>query len=272
MKHLLKFICFIIIVVLMIVSLMACSTPPAVSPYLIQTKVAQALAETQAVSTSNSMPSDTQVVDTPTPIPSDTPSETVTPIPTAKPSSTRTPKPTNAPTATATPSRGTLNSPFKYNEEVSLFSAYLSDVSLIGELDERQSKWTLQVLEVIRGDEANAIIYDANSFNDAPPAGTSWMLVKVKVTLLDGEALTLSAYDIAFISNGILYAGSNWGACCTQDIGYEELDANIALPGTSVEGWVIRPVFLDDTKPLLALNLDDYSPNMGKGLFFELSE
>jgi len=134
------------------------------------------------------------------------------------------------------------------------------------------SDWSLQVLEVIRGEEANTIVHRANQFNDEPPAGTSWMLVKVKVTLVDGQVLTFDYSDAAILSGGQLFVGLDFSVCCTEERGYPEIDAKIAAPGFSAEGWIIRPVMLDDPHPLLVLNVDLFNPSLEDGLFFALSE
>jgi hypothetical protein len=107
-------------------------------------------------------------------------------------------------------------------------------------------------------------------FNDKPPAGASWMLVNVKVTLSYGAALQLSGTDLAVISGGQIFDGFSYSTCCTKDVGYPELDASFASAGTSVEGWVIRPVVLTDEKPLLVLGLNQFEPNLDDGIFLGL--
>jgi hypothetical protein len=179
---------------------------------------------------------------------------------TQTPSGTNTPQPTRTPRSSPTPKVGTLDMPYPYEREVPL--AY----TLLG----NKSYFTVQVLNVIRGDEANAIVKKANQFNDDPPAGTSWMLVKVNVMLTDGSPLKLTSYDIGVISGGQIFAGLDFSVCCTEEMGYGELDANIALPGTSVFGWVIRPVVLTDEKPLLAFGLKSYNQDLDKAIFVAL--
>jgi hypothetical protein len=253
-----KSLCCILLVCL---SLTACVGSPTVSADQLQTEVAVALAQTQAAHSPTPEATATEAV-TSTPAPTETPTATNTPAATSTREPTNTPRPTSTRRPTATPSLGTLNSPFPYGLDVPLRRSSRGQTS----------EWSLQVLEVIRGDEANAIARRANTFNDAPPAGASWMFVKVKVTLVSGAAFTLDHYELAVISGGQIFGGFDFSVCCTDDIGYAELDASIALPGTSVEGWVIRPVILDDAKPLLALNIDDSSPNLDDGLFFSLVE
>jgi hypothetical protein len=157
-------------------------------------------------------------------------------------------------------SLGSMESPFPFG----------SPASLTYTLDSQVSEYSLSVLDVIRGDQANAIVYNANMFNQEPPVGTSWMLVRINITLNKGSAFSLNSADMAIVSEGQFFAGVQFGVCCTQNIGYPELNANIAVPGTSVEGWIVRPVILNDNKPLLALNINPYKPDLTKGLFFAL--
>jgi len=194
------------------------------------------------------------IINTATPKSTNTPAKTNTPKPTQTPAFTRTPRPT------ATQVFGSIKSPFPLGQPI----------SLINTNNGQESNWTLTILDVIRGEEANLIVYGSNQFNDNPPAGTSWMLIKVRVTLDSGAAFTTTASDLAVISGGQFFAGLNW-VCCTEGFGYPVLEANIASPGTSVEGWVIRPVLLNDQRPLLALNINSYNPNLDEGLYFSLT-
>ena len=173
---------------------------------------------------------------------------------------TKTPSPTRTPRPTATPEYGTLDNPYPYGMEAPLFY----------KVSGQTSYFTFQLLNVIRGKDANDIVKNANQFNDDPPEGSSWMLVQVKVTLTDGDAYRLTNYGVDVISGGQIFSGLSNTVCCTDEVGFTELDANIALPGTSVEGWVIRPVLLTDEKPLLALGLNSYRPDLKDGVFFAL--
>jgi hypothetical protein len=232
----------------------ACSGSPTVVVGQLETEVARALAQTQAAYS-------------PTPAATDTDAPTATPAPTDTPAATDTPEPTNTPRPTATrrptatPDIGTLDNPFPYGIEVPL--------TWTG--GGQSSEWSLQVLEVIRGDDANRLARQANTFNDDPPAGASWMFVKVKVTLTGGDAMQFDYTDLVVISGGQMFDAFDFSVCCTDDMGYRKLEANIAVPGTSVEGWIIRPVMLDDAEPRLALNIDMFNPDLDEGLFFDLS-
>ncbi|GEM_PF-4374336 len=53
--------------------------------------------------------------------------------------------------------------------------------------DEGNLDVKLEVLDVIRGREANEDVARASPFNEGPPAGYEYLLVRIKVTLLDGR-------------------------------------------------------------------------------------
>jgi hypothetical protein len=233
----------LLVIVALSFGLAACAAPATVSPQQVQTEVALALAQTQAAFS-------------PTPPP---PSATPTPAATATPRATATPGPTRTPRPTATPNVGSLKLPYPLGEEI----------TLTYEAGGQRSEFSFQVLEVIRGDEANLIVKRANMFNDDPPGGASWMLARVRVTLLSGAAYQLRAPDVGVISGGQIFAGFA-SVCCTEDRGYPLLDANIAAPGVGVEGWVIRPVLLTDDRPVLALGLSSFQPDLNDGLYFAL--
>ena len=225
----------------------ACGGPATVPPGKVQTEIARALAATVTAFTPTAAP----------------PTTTTTPAPTQTPRATVTPRPTNTPRPTATPDQGSQASPFPYGQERTLQSTLA---------DGRTSEVSFVVMEVIRGPEADAIVRRANLFNDEPPAGASWMLIKLRVTLQSGAAFSIDASDVAVVSGGQLFSGLQLAVCCTGDVGYPELDASIAAPQTSVDGWVIRPALLADPRPLLVLGLNAFEPDLDEGLFFALTQ
>lgn len=225
------------ILLLSVILLTACTQQVAtISPDQLQTEVARALIDTQSAYT-------------PTPSNTNTPAVTFTP------------RPTNTPRPTATPKYGSLENPFPFGNEI----------SLVQNTNKNKSNYSLQVIEVIRGDEANYILRLANMFNDDPPEGTSWMLIKLRITLDSGDAFTIRDSDFVVLSGGQIF-DTIFGVCCTDTVGYPGLDATLALPGSSTEGWVIQSVFIADNNPLLALNINSYDPNLNDGLFFALSQ
>lgn len=132
--------------------------------------------------------------------------------------------------------------------------------------------WSLQVLEVIRGDAANAIVAQAGPYyNDKPEAGTSWMLIKLRVTLDAGGVFTFSSHDVDVLASGQLFSGHRYDVCCIEELGYPWLDASLADPGTSVEGWAVLPVATDESAPLLVLNVDEHRTDLEDGVYLALT-
>jgi hypothetical protein len=56
----------------------------------------------------------------------------------------------------------------------------------------------------------------------------------------------------------------------TDEIGYPKLEANLIVPGTSTDGWIIRTVFIDDPKPLLVTKVG-MDNDVADAIFFALS-
>lgn len=181
---------------------------------------------------------------------------TITPIPTLTP--TNTPSATNTPRPTPTPNYGSITNPFPFGMEVAL--------------SQGTANFTLTVTEVIRGQQALQIIKSANMFNDDPPEGMEFALVRIKLKYIDGSGvITYDQYEFVSISQGQIF--DSWEAynpCCLDDAGYTELNANLALPGAETEGWLAIAVFISDQNPMLAINIDTYSPDLDEGLFFSI--
>lgn len=127
-------------------------------------------------------PTDTPIptdIPTPTNTPTPRPTDTPTPIPTNTPVPTNTPTPTLPPTPTLSPIGLSRSNPHP--------SAEVLDAP----------NWDLQVLEVVRGDEAWPAIQGANMFNEAPIEGMEYVLIKIhaKSTYSDEETHIISGSD-----------------------------------------------------------------------------
>jgi hypothetical protein len=155
-----------------------------------------------------------------------------------------TPKPTNTPRPTPTLESGTMTRPYLVQEKARLTHTYLGNVSKID----------FQVVQVIRGQEANLAVKQANMFNDDPPQDMEYALIRVKVILIEGT-LKMNDFEIYVASNGQLFDGFTFSACCIDEAGYQKFDANLILPNTSTEGWIVRPVFINDPNPLIVLGV-----------------
>ncbi len=108
------------------------------------------------------------------------------------------------------------------------------------------------VLEVIRGDDAWDMIYDANLFNDKPQADQEYILVKIFV-----EFLSTSKEDVQFQVNDY----NTYEAVSSEGVDYPiqsivlpdpELDIDMYV-GASYTGWTGYLINKNDAKPLLSM-------------------
>lgn len=109
---------------------------------------------------------------------------------------------------------------------------------------------TLNIQEVIRGEQAWQMIHEANMFNDEPAAGYEYMLAKAKVTITRNAkadtAVDLWNGDFTLVStSGTAYDNQS---VVTPD---PKIDASI-YAGSSNEGWVVFMVKKNDESPLIA--------------------
>ena len=155
------------------------------------------------------------------------------------------------PTATPLPptSAGSLADPYTYGE-----TAYLA---IDEELD-----FTMVVTNVVRGSDALQVIKTANQFNDDPPEGFEFVVVRlfVEYTGEDFGLLEMNESALSIVTNGrILGYGDmlNYSPCCLEPAFELTL-----LPGGRGEGLIALPVALDDPDPLLLL---------GESLYFSLT-
>ena len=153
------------------------------------------------------------------------------------------PKPTNTLRPSPTPQLGTMTQPYKIQEVANITWTYLFNTSDI----------EFRVVQIIRGQEAFQAVKQANMFNDDPPPNMEYALIRVMVTLKKGT-LKMSDVNIYVASNGQLFDWSS-SPCCIEEAGYPKFEANLILPDTTTEGWIARPVFIDDPNPLVALGV-----------------
>ena len=170
---------------------------------------------------------------------------------------TSTPKPTNTPRASPTLEAGTMAHPYKIQETANLTYTLFDNVSEFG----------FMVVQVIRGKDANMAVKQANQFNDDPPQDMEFALLRVKVTLTSGT-LKMTDYDIQVASNGQLFDAATPLVCCIDDAGYPKFEANLISPNTSTEGWIVRPVFINDPNPLVVLGVK-LSNDISNAVFFD---
>jgi hypothetical protein len=94
--------------------------------------------------------------------------------------------------------------------------------------------WQLEVLEVVRGEEAWNRILDANQFNDPPPQGAEYVLTKVRVRYIGTADETVNISGSAFQSTGSANVMYDTPSVVDPE---PALDAYL-YPGGEYEGWV----------------------------------
>jgi hypothetical protein len=169
-----------------------------------------------------------------------------------------TPRPTYTPRPTQTPAYGNFSNPFPLGMNVSLSRTVLF----------REATFDFQVVNTTRGQAVTDMVYVANMFNlrDLTPE-QEFVLIEINVTLKSG-VLELSRFGFDVVSNGQIF-GAMTSPCCTNEMGYPDFDANLALPGTTYHGWIIRPVFKNDSYPMIVMGLSD-TKNPADALVFDL--
>lgn len=170
---------------------------------------------------------------------------TTTPLPTPKttytPSPTMTPRATNTPRPSPTPSLGTRGNPYPAGRD-----AYLT----MGD----QYQFAFTVLEIVRGDAALQRIKAANQFNDPPPSGFEFVLIRINVRNLsdpDSDVLELGKSDMAIVTQGRIIRWRDtigYTPCCLEP----DFDFSL-LSGGFGEGWLALPIDIQDQNPLLLL-------------------
>lgn len=152
------------------------------------------------------------------------------------------PTETPAPTATATPPPVGVSRGDPYPVGTGLVSV---------------PNWDVEVLEVVRGDEAWSRIQQANQFNDPPPEGMEYVLVQVRAvsTYADGEIHSIGQVDFKL-------TGSERNCYRGASVVPPEpaLRADLA-PGGETTGWIAFLARQVDTDLILMVdelaNFDD---------------
>jgi len=107
----------------------------------------------------------------------------------------------------------------------------------------------MTIKDIIRGDQAWSMIKSANQFNDEPPSGYEYMLVKINIKvpyIADGKSFN-------FYSSTAVKSVSSSG----KELDYASVvnpspEANATLyMGASNEGWAVFLVGIDDSTPKL---------------------
>ena len=212
-----------------VILILLCSCSKDISDDVIQTAIAKT---SEAVTPTN------------TTVPTNTMAPTNTSEPTSTPSPTRTPLPTN----TAQNQPGSRSNPFSLGEP----GTFTLDGDKI---------ITIAVVEVLFGDDAYNKVIDANMFNDEPPEGLEYIIVKLSINYLQGSSpddlleISYSVWggdiEIGCVSNNKIVTENSWVS------GLEpELDFKL-FPESQAEGYHAIFCEIGDQNPLLYLEIDD---------------
>lgn len=153
---------------------------------------------------------------------------------------TNVPEPTDPPQPTAVPTVGTSR------------SNPLTTADLI-----EAPNWDVEVLEVVRGEEAWSMLQAANQFNEPPADGMQYILVRLKVTSTyqDTESHSIGSSDFGLTGDRLILYDS-----ASVVVPEPELNAEL-FTGGEAEGWIAFAAGQDETQLTLVvdelLNFDD---------------
>jgi hypothetical protein len=112
------------------------------------------------------------------------------------------------------------------------------------------------VTEVIRGTDADYIVYQENEFNDKAAPGDEYMFIKAKVAYTKGsDARYIGSSNFKLFCEGVERVES-WAVIPNS---YQKFPSGDVMPGGTKEGWLVytvpqgkevivsyEPGFLDD--------------------------
>ncbi len=146
---------------------------------------------------------------------------------------TNAPEPTDPPQPTAVPTIGTSR------------SNPLTAADLI-----EAPNWNVEVLEVVRGEEAWSMLQTANQFNEPPADGMQYILARIKVTSTyqDTESHTIGSSDFGLTGDRLILYDS-----ASVVVPEPELNAEL-FAGGEAEGWVAFAAGQDETQLMLVVD------------------
>ncbi len=97
------------------------------------------------------------------------------------------------------------------------------------------SKVKFEVLKVVRGEDANDAVKNTNMFNKKAPEGYEYILVDVRITLLDGKRFSVNPLlDFKMETNGRLVTPK----LIVYPENMPQLESSELLPSGSTSGWL----------------------------------
>lgn len=129
----------------------------------------------------------------------------------------------------------------------------LEQYNLIGATEKENFEVGITVVETVRGSEAWDKIKEANQFNEASDDGYEYMLVKVKVRVIDSdhEDVQFSVNNQTFTLVSASGADYKNKALVIDD----PIDTSL-YAGAESEGWTVFQVKKNDPAPLIAIARD----------------
>ncbi len=185
----------------------------------------EATAVVEVVPGTDSVEPDGLEADLPTDVP-----PTEAPAPTEPPVPTEPPPPTALPEPTAVPE-------VQVDGPVSGPGLGRDNPYPVGELIQAPN-WDLQILEVLRGEEAWQMVYEANEYNEPPAEGMEYVLLKIfaRSTYANDEEHEITYSDFKLTGDRYMRYFSAYVVDPEP-----ALDA-LLFPGGETEGWITFPV------------------------------
>lgn len=116
-------------------------------------------------------------------------------------------------------------------------------------VQDNNTYFRITVLEVIRGDQAWQMIYQANQFNAAPEEGKEYIVAKIKVeytnSSIPDKTLSINQWYFGTVSNSQLFEDLVVLVEPSPELNVE------LLPGGAGEGYIVGIVFKDDVNAML---------------------
>ena len=125
---------------------------------------------------------------------------------------------------------------------------------------------SVRVMEVIRGEKANAQVKKDNMFNSEPKEGYEYIIAKVAISALNVQndaSVNASYTDFTF------YSGNNEEYDDAYVVVNDQISQNL-YTGGNAEGYIVGQVKKDDANPKVAYGLLYGSEAYGKAIWFKL--
>ena len=120
--------------------------------------------------------------------------------------------------------------------------------------------WEISVVEVIRGDAAGQMVYDANQANKPPADGREYVAARIHLKYIGTEDASVPTQYLLFRTTGSLNVLYDHPSVVDPT---PVLDATL-FPGGECEGWVVTQVANGETGIMLVIDIPDDFSGTGK--------